>query len=471
MIARMSTESPAGRPLVGPPARPLVGNLPDLAPPLTRFDRIQRWRREYGDVFRVSMGPAHPTMVLVMDPVVVKRVLLDNAKNYPKSKQYDKLKPLLGEGLLTSGGDFWLRQRRMMQPHFHQKYVATLLPPMVSATADLIAKWRARPEPTKPVDVAAELMGLTLRIVGLTLLGTEVSHDAGSVGHALGVSLEAGAKEFFRLIDRPQWLPTPENRKVQAARAELDRVVYALIRARRTVSPRPETGPRDLLDMLVEARDEETDEGMTDQQLRDEVMTIFLAGHETTATALGWTFYLLSKHPDARRRVQAEVAEVLGDRDPTWDDLPKLAYTGRVIDEAMRLYPPIYVIQRMAVEADVLGGYAIPAGQDVTLSIYALHHHPAHWENPEGFDPDRFLPERSQDRERYAFMPFGGGGRVCIGNGFATVEAKIVLAMIARAFDLDLVPAHPVVPVPMITLRQKHGMLMDLHRRKGTNDS
>jgi len=455
------------RPLVGPPGKPLVGNLPDLAPALTRFDRIQRWRREYGDIFRVSMGPTHPPMVLLMDPVAVKRVLLDNAKNYPKSKQYDKLKPLLGEGLLTSGGDFWLRQRRMMQPYFHQKYVASLLPPMVAATQDLIARWQARPAGSPPLDIANELMGLTLRIVGLTLLGTEVSHDAGSVGHALGVSLEAGARSFFRLIDVPQWLPTPDNRKIQAARAELDRVVFDVIRNRRE-GTKPADAPRDLLDMLLEARNEETNEGMTDQALRDEVMTIFLAGHETTAAALGWTVYLLSKHPEARRRVQAEVAEVLGDRAPTWDDLPKLAYTGRVIEESMRLYPPIYVIQKSAIEADELGGFAIPAGQDVTISIYALHHHPAHWENPEGFDPDRFLPEHSEGRERFAYMPFGGGGRICIGNGFATVEAKVVLAMLARSFDLDLVPAHPVVPVPMITLRPKHGLLMDVRARGAT---
>lgn len=461
MIPHMSTP----RPLVGPKGKPLVGSLPDLAPPLTRFDRIQRWRREYGDIFRVTMGPSHPPMVICLDPVAVKRVLLDNAKNYPKSRQYDKLKPLLGEGLLTSSGDFWLRQRRMMQPYFHQKYVATLLPPMVAATQDLIARWNQRPAGSPPLDVARELMGLTLRIVGLTLLGTEVSQESGSVGRALGISLEAGAKSFFRLVDVPQWLPTPDNRKVQAARAELDKVVFAIIRDRRAAGPKGEDAPRDLLDMLVEARDEETGEGMSDQALRDEVMTIFLAGHETTATALAWTLYLLSKHPEARRRVQEEVREVLGDRAPTWDDLPKLAYTGRVIDESMRLYPPIYVIQKTAIEADELGGFAIPAGQDVTISIYALHHHPQHWENPEGFDPDRFLPERSEGRERFAFMPFGGGGRICIGNGFATVEAKVVLAMLARSFDLDLVPAHPVVPTPMITLRPKHGLLMDIHPR------
>lgn len=450
-------EQVARREPPGPPGRWPFGHLPEMAPQATRFQTIQGWRRAYGDVFTIQLGPRKA--VMVADPAVAKRVLLDNAKNYPKSAQYDKLKGLLGEGLLTSSGDFWLRQRRMMQPYFHQKYITGLLPPMVAATEDLRTRWAAHAATGQPIDVAAEMMALTLRIVGLTLFSTDVAGEAGKVGHALTSSLEAANEEFFTLVSLPPWWPTKRRREAREARAELDQVVYGIIAERRR-HPRPADAPRDLLDMLLAAVDEESGQGMSDRQLRDEAMTIVLAGHETTATALGWTFYLLSKHPEAGRRVREEVREVLGDRPPTWDDLGRLAYTGRVIDEAMRLYPPIYVIQRTAVEDDELGGYRVAAGTDVTISIYAIHHNQAHWENPEGFDPDRFLPERSAGRERYAFMPFSGGGRICIGNNFALMEAKVVLAMIAQKFRLDLVTGHPVVPHPMVVLRPKHGLSM-----------
>ena len=219
--------------------------------------------------------------------------------------------------------------------------------------------------------------------------------------------------------------------------------------------------------MLVFARDEETGQSMSDKQLRDEVMTIFLAGHETTANALGWTWYLLSRHPEVTRRLETELAEVLGGQTPTLDDLSKLNYTSMVIQEAMRLYPPVWIIGRNAVKADQIDGYDIPADSSIMLSPYVTHRHTNFWDNPEGFDPERFNPERAKGRPYFAYFPFGGGPRLCIGNNFALMEAKLVLATVAQRYRLELVPGHPVEPEPLVTLRPKHGLLMTLHPRNG----
>lgn len=217
--------------------------------------------------------------------------------------------------------------------------------------------------------------------------------------------------------------------------------------------------------MLMLATDEETGEVMDDRQLRDEVMTIFLAGHETTANALSWTFYLLSLHPDIERRMHAEVVEVLGDRTPTVDDLPRLSYTRQVLDESMRLYPPAWLISRSPIQDDEIGGYTIPAGETILISPYTMHRNPAYWDNPEGFDPERFTPEKQAARPRFAYFPFGGGPRICIGNNFALMESQLILAMISQRYRLHLVSGHPVAPQTMITLRPRYGILMTLHQR------
>ncbi|MDB5097306.1 MAG: cytochrome [Cyanobacteria bacterium RYN_339] len=435
----------------GPVGRPLVGSLPDLAPPLTRMQTILGWTRRYGEVVRVRLGSR--VNYVLTSPTAIKHVLLDNAKNYPKSPAYDTLKALLGDGLLTASGQTWLTNRRMIQPYFHQKYIAGLLPTMVACTETLLADWQGRAARGEVVDVSAQMMALALRVVSKTLLSADVTGTEAGVGEALATGLELANARIFAPFQIPEWLPTPNNRRFVHARGVLDGVVLGIIRARRATP-----GQGDLLDMLLAARDEETGDGLSDHQVRDEVMTIFLAGHETTATALTWTLYLLSRHPDVARKLRAEVAAVLGDRVPTLEDLGKLRYTTMVLEEAMRLYPPIYVIQRQALADDVVDGFTIKAGELVTANMFATHRNPKYWENPEGFDPERFAPENSADRPKFAYLPFGGGGRVCIGNNFAMMEGKVLLAMICRAFHVDALPGQPVVPWPVVTLRVKDGL-------------
>ena len=445
----------------GPPSRWPLGHLPEIIPGETRFRKVLGWQREFGDVYQVMLG-TRPEVVL-LHPDHIQHVLATNARNYPKSDMVHKLRGFLGNGLVTSEGDFWLRQRRMMQPHFHLKAIAGLAATMGRVAGEVAEAWRPHAEAGAELEVTHEMMTLTLRVIGLTMLGADVEGRAARVGAAVEVLLRESAKKMLTSAAAPLWVPTPPNRRFLAARATVDQAVREIVAERRAAGPRPEGG--DLLDMLIAAVDEETGQGMTDQQLRDEVVTIFLAGHETTALALTWTWYLLSKHPDVERKLHAELDAVLGGRAPTLADLPALPYAGMVLDEAMRLYPPVYYVGRQALADDVVGGFRIAKGTMVGINMFVTHRHPAFWENPEGFDPERFAPERAAGRHKYAYLPFGGGPRVCIGSNFALMEAKIVLATLAQRYRLALRPEHPVAYDPIITLRPKHGMIMKVTPR------
>lgn len=438
----------------GPRGHPLFGMTPAL-----RRDSLRAcaaaWRR-YGDVVRMPLGGPYVAHVLV-HPEHVKHVLQERHRDYGRAPWYNgHLKKLLGEGLLTSEGELWRHQRRLMQPAFHHDRIAALAPRMTDATLAMLERWDGVAGSGQPVDVAREMMELTLRIVARTLLGSDVEPEAQAIGRAVTVATRFVVDRMQSYVDLPAWLPLPAQRRFQAARALLDANVYRIIQARRRTGAHGD----DLLSLLLQARDPDSGAGMSDQQLRDEVMTIFLAGHETTALALTWTWYLLSLHPDARRRLQAELAEVLGGRPPTYADLPHLAYTRMVVDEALRLYPPAWSLVRWPAEDDAVGGYTIPAHTPVFLLQYLTHRHPACWDNPEGFDPERFAPERAAGRPPYAYFPFGGGPRQCIGRGFALMEAPLVLATVAQRYRLDLVPSHPVALEPQITLRPRYGMRM-----------
>jgi cytochrome P450 len=361
-------------------------------------------------------------------------------------------------GLLTADGDTWLRQRRIAQPAFHRQKIAALSGVMVRAALDLADAWRAPAESGRSIDVAAEMMRLTLRIAGETLLSTDVSGDADTVGRAVTTVLEDSPNRIYRSLSVPLFIPTRKNREVLAAMKALDAVVFRMIGERRRGG-----GPEDLLSMLLQARDETTGEGMSDKQLRDEVMTIFLAGHETTANALAWTWYLLSKYPAAYRELRRELDTVLGGRPPGLDDIPRLKYTTMVIEESMRLYPPVWIFTRAAREPDVIGGYPIPAGSYVFTSPYVSHRNPVFWENPEGFDPERFAEGRASSLPRFVYFPFGGGPRQCIGNTFAMMETMLVLAALAQRYRLDLVQGARVEPEPVVTLRPRSGIPMTVH--------
>ncbi|MBC8070605.1 MAG: cytochrome P450 [Deltaproteobacteria bacterium] len=412
--------------------------------------------RDHGDVVAFRIGPIQA--VLLRDPEAIKHVMVDNNHNYDKATRgYDVLRRFLGNGLLTSEGDFWRRQRRIAQPAFHRKRIAAFAETMVADTLDMLDAWEPIASQGRTIDMSHEMMALTLRIVGKTLLSTDVQDAADQVGAAV-TTLNLWADAALDSI-LPIGFPTPSSQRANAAGKRLDAVIGKIIAQRRAGEP-----GEDLLGMLMSTKDAETGESMTDKQLRDEVMTIFLAGHETTANALSWLFYLLSTHPEVERRVRAELDEVLGARPPALDDLGKLQYLTMVIKEAMRLYPPAWIIDRHAIGEDEVLGYRIRKNSLVLLSPYVTHRHPGLWPNPEGFDPLRFTPEAEESRARYAYFPFGGGPRQCIGNGFAMMEAQLIVAAVLQRFRPWLVPGHPVELGPLITLRPAHGLKMGITR-------
>jgi cytochrome P450 len=408
----------------------------------------------YGDVVRYKIGPF--PLFLIAHPDGIKHILQDNHTNYVKSQDYKILKRLLGEGLVTSEGALWLRQRRLIQPVFHRQRVAGFGSIMTEATLEMLESWRQPAAEGREIDVSAEMARVALKIVGRALLSMDLTDEAEAIGRAMtDVNERFGRFDLGILMPS---LPTRANRVFRRAAGELKQLVDEIIAERR----RENRDRGDLLSMLLAARDDETGEGMSDQQLRDEVLTLILAGHETTATALSWTFYLLSQHPEVERKLEAELREVLGGRPATVADLRNLTYTGMVLDESMRLYPPVWAIGRSPIEDDEVMGYRIPKHSMVILSQYVTHRHPHFWREPERFEPERFSFDNSKDRPRYAFFPFAGGPRQCIGNMFALTEANIVLATVAQHYRMRLVPGHRVELQPLVTLRPRYGIKVTL---------
>lgn len=442
----------------GPTGYPLVGIIPKMWGQPLGF--LLNAARQYGDVVYLDMGGEN--FYLIDKPSYIQHILQDNYQNYRKG--YEVIEPLLGKGLVSSDGAHWKRQRRLMQPAFHRQQLERFASKIIDASADMLASWRKYAEQGEALDVAAEMTQLTLRIILETMFSTDIHAEREAASAAFEVALQQFNSRLmmpFEWLDR---LPTPQNRRFRQALATLDGIVYRIISERRQ---RRRTGEDagDLLSMLLAARDEETGTGMSDQEVRDEVMTIFLAGHETTANALAWVWYLLSKYPNAARKLETELHVVLGGCTPTFADLSNLTYTRMVIDEALRLYPPAWMFAREAIDDDQLGPYRIPAGAKVMISPFVTHRNAAYWANPEGFDPDRFSREGAADRPRYAYFPFGGGPRRCIGEGFALMEAQLVIGMVAQAYRLDLVPGRRVEPETVATLRPRHGVWVTLHPR------
>jgi cytochrome P450 len=329
---------------------------------------------------------------------------------------------------------------------------------MTQATLEMLDRWADYTDREQGFDLAQELTRLTLRIAGETLFDIDLTDAADDVGRALSFGLSETIARLSRPFSLPLSVPTPNNRRFLAARRALDRVVYGVIAERR----QSQSDKGDLLSLFMRAEDEETGERMTDQQLRDEVMTMMLAGHETTANALIWTWYLLAQHPDVEAQLTAELDAVLGGRVPAIADLPNLSYTLKVVQESMRLYPPVYIISRSATQDDEIGGYHVPAGTTVSMSPYAMHRHPDYWDDPDRFDPERFNAEAVSARHRFVYIPFAAGPRQCIGNTFALTEAQLVLATVAQRYRLRLVPDHPVEAVAAITLRPRNGVRVTL---------
>jgi cytochrome P450 len=415
-------------------------------------------RKQFGDIAFLRLGMQD--VYLVSHPDLIKEVLVTNQGNFTKSRVLQRAKRMLGEGLLTAEGQFHLRQRRMIQPAFHRDR----LKGYSVAMTDWGLRVRERWQPGQTIDMAEEMMRLTLAIVAQTLFSANVDEDAEDIGEALHAILD-----LFNLVMLPfseilEKLPLPFVKRFEKARQTLDAIIYRIIAERRATGE----DKGDLLSMLLMAVDDEdrASGGMTDMQVRDEAMTLFLAGHETTANALTWSWYLLSQHPQIASRMYAEIDSVLQGRTPGFDDLPQLKYVEMVLAEAMRLYPPAWAVGRKAIGPFQLRDFPVQAGSIVLMSPYVVHRDPKYFPDPERFDPDRWLPEHAADRPKFAYFPFGGGARLCIGERFAWMEGVLLLSILGQKWSPRLAPGHPVQHKAMITLRPKYGMKMVLESRK-----
>jgi len=413
--------------------------------------------RDFGDI--ACFGAGSQQYFLVNHPDHIKDILVTHHADFKKGRGLERAKRMLGNGLLTSEGPFHHRQRRLAQPAFHRDRIAGYADIMVNY-ADRLQRERWRKGQT--LDIAKEMMHLTLAIVGKTLFGTETEAEAEQVREALSETMKGFTRAMLPFAEFLDRLPLRRNRHYSRARNVLDSIIYRIIDERR----RSGEDRGDLLSMLLRAQDEEGDGGqMTDLQLRDEAITIFLAGHETTANTLTWTWYLLSEHPDIEQRLHRELDSVLAGRLPTAEDFPRLQYTEMVITEAVRLYPPAWILGRRALKDYKLGPYIVPAGAIVIMSPYVMHHDPRYFPDPFRFDPDRWMAEARAPRPQFSYFPFGGGPRRCIGEGFALMESIMVLATLAQKWSLRRAVDQPVALQPLVTLRPKHGMRMVLMSR------
>ena len=403
----------------------------------------------------MRLGPQHA--FVVSHPDAIRDILVTHQGNFTKSRMLERAKVLLGDGLLTSEAEFHTRQRRLVQPAFHRDRLLRYAADMVDCAEHAREMWVAGVE----LDMHREMTRLTLAIVGRTLFSADVSSDADEIGHAMTQIFEQFETLLLPCSDRIQKQHIPPVRRFEKARDRLDKIVYGLIAERRASGK--DAG--DLLSMLLLAQDENDNAHMTDKQVRDEALTLLIAGHETTANALTWTWYLLSQNSQVEARMHAEIDSVLGGKLPGFDDAVNLPYTSGVFAESLRLYPPAWAIGRRAREDYSIGGYAIPAKSILLMSPWVVHRDPRWWPESERFNPDRWHPDEAAKRPKFAYFPFGGGARVCIGERFAWAEGVLVLATIAQRWKMRLVPGHPVETRAVITLRPKHGMKMTLEPR------
>jgi cytochrome P450 len=438
----------------GPRGNFLLGNLPEFRRDMTGF--LERTARQHGDV--VPLRFAHMRFVLLNQPDAIEEVLVKQTKNFVKNVTEPVWWALLGKGLLLSEGDFWIRQRRMMQPAFHRARIAEYGRVMVAFTERRLAAWRDG----EVRDVHADMMGLTLEVVAQTLFDTDVAEQAPAVGRALETVLAEFSRQILQPLPLPLSLPTPGNRRFRRAVAELDAIIYDIIERRRAQPGSADAG--DLLSVLLHAQDDEGS-GMTDRQLRDEVMTLFLAGHETTAITLSWAWYLLATNPAVAAKLDAELSTLAGEA-PTVDALHRLPYTAKVVRETLRLYPPVWTLEgRRALRDCTIAGHRIKAGTVMLLSPWVTHRDPRFYADPERFDPDRWTDEFAKQLPRYAYFPFGGGQRLCIGQSFAEMEAALILATIGQRYHLALADNRAIGPAPSITLRPDGPVRMRVTRR------
>jgi cytochrome P450 len=413
--------------------------------------------RQFGDIAHYQLGPLH--VYQIAHPDMARQILVEQAERFHKARLIKvAFAPFAGDGLLTSDGQLWKQQRKLMQPAFHHTHLAAYGNEIVTRASQLADGL----EHDRVVDVLHQMATLTLAVVVKCLFSADVTREAPEVGRLMTAVLDAANHRLNSVVHLPSWVPTGRNRREKRALARLDRILEAAIDAHRAA----QTPSHDLLSMLLSALDEDTGARMTNRQLRDEMMTLFLAGHETTATALTWTWYLISQHPEVEAKLSRELDDVLRGRAPTPADLANLPYTEMVVREAMRIYPPAPGVAREPIEDVEIGGYTVPAGSLISLNTYAMHRDRRFFTDPDRFDPERFARGWEERIPRYAYLPFGGGPRICIGNGFAMMEARLVVATLAQRLRLSLEPQQEVVPMQLVTVRPKHGLRMRVEKRR-----
>jgi cytochrome P450 len=438
------------------PARmPIAGHIPE-------------WRRDpvkliteaarQGDVVRLALPGA---TYLLTHPSHVKHVLQDNHQNYEKGWVFDRIKPYWGDSLLTADGETWRQQRRRVQPSFKRECIAGFETTITRRTAEMLDRWEEAASGREMLAIYDEMTRLALVIIGDVLFGVDLWNDVPEMAGAAQTALAVLKKRVAALAPLPLWVPTRDNRRFNDAMHTMHRHISRIISSKQADGKDEPS----FLKMLMEARDAETGSRMTDRQLHEETLGMLQQGHDTVGETLAWTWYLLSLYPEAERKLRDEVSQVVGDRVPTAGDLPRLEYAQRVLQESLRLYPPVWVIPRDAIRDDVIGGYRIPAGSTVLLSPYVTHRHPDFWDNPEAFDPDRFLPARSTERPRHAYFPFGGGPRLCMGAHMATMEIVLIMAMIVQRFRVHLVSGHREEPECILDMIPRHRVRATLQRQ------
>jgi cytochrome P450 len=441
----------------GPQGQFLIGSIRDFQRDQLGF--IQRLANEYGSVARFRL--ANVAFNLVSHPDGIQQVLQGNNHNYIKGEFFDPVRQVAGDGLFGSEGAHWLRQRRLMQPAFHRQRIAGFAEIMVRQTENMLERWEKLVGSGEPIDISQEFTELTMRIIAETMFSAQLADDVQLISDSLTFLLADIDFRFQVPIYPKIGFPTLRNWRAQKSLSSVDEVIYRIIRERRQNGGQH----NDLLQMLMEARDEETGEVMSDQHLRDELITMFVAGHETTAVLLTWLFHILSSEPEWETRLVDEVTSALQGHQPGFEDLPSFPTLRMAIDETLRLYPPIWITNRNAVQDDVICGYRIQAGEVAGIAPYVTHRLPEYWPDPERFDPLRFKPEIATSRPRFAYLPFGGGPRQCIGNNFALVEAQLIFATLVPRFRLQPVPDRPVILEPTATLRPKGGLWMRVEKR------
>jgi cytochrome P450 len=460
MSASTAISAAKTRPGSGTRGLPVLGNSLDFQrDPIRLFFDL---RRDYGDFSSFRVGP--DTLYLATHPEYVQYLLQNNYRNYVRGKYYRFFGLFLGrQSLFSTEGDIWLQHRRLSQPAFYRPSLARFASTMVELTGQMLENWDKYASTGQDFDVVPELMSLSLRITGQSLFDVDLAAEAAEVMWASQVWSKSLVRESIPLLDKlPRWLPLPHHRRVQKAQRIMNRVADRVLAAYQDGT---KTDAENFVAMLLASRDEKTGRPLSHAQLRDDLKTAMLAGHETTGTALAWIFYSLSRHPQVRAKLEAELDRVLGDRLPTAEDLPALVYTRMVIEESLRLHPPVWGFVRAAIKEDMVDGHRIPAGSSIFFSPYIAHRDPRYWENPEAFDPERFAPGQSEKRPRFAYFPFGGGPHLCIGNHFAMLEMQMVVATVAQRYRLHPLPGHPIYYSPQLSLRPVQGVRTTVHRR------